>query len=57
MAIKFNNRTIRLWKSGKKSESLGIGINFNKCKNKKEMNQIYKTVESILTLKYGKGEK
>lgn len=56
MAIKFKNG-IRLWKSGKRSERIGIGINFNRLKNRKEMSQVYKTLESILTLKYGKGTK
>lgn len=57
MAIKFKNNTIRLWKSGPNSESLGMGINFNRCKDKKERDQIFKTVETILALKYGKGKK
>ncbi len=57
MAIKFNNGRIRLWKSKKTSEAIGLGINFNKTRNRKEMNQVHRAVEAILILKYGKGVK
>ena len=55
MAIKYKNRTIRLWKSNKTSERIGLGINFNKAGNRKEMLQIHNAIKSILDLKYGKG--
>jgi hypothetical protein len=57
MAIKFDNGRIRLWKSKKTSEAIGLGINFNRTKNRNEMNQVHRAVEAILTLKYGKGVK
>lgn len=57
MAIKFDNRRIRLWKSKKTSGVIGLGINFNKTKSRKEMNEIHRAIEAILTLKYGKGVK
>jgi len=55
MAIKFNKGKIRLWKSSAKSGVIGLGINFDGIRDRKEMNQIHKAVEVILTLKYGKG--
>jgi hypothetical protein len=55
MAVKFNNSKIRLWKSNPKAAVTGIGINFGKATDKKEVTQIYKAVETVLTLKYGKG--
>jgi hypothetical protein len=57
MAIKFDNGKIRLWKSEKTSEAIGLGINFNRTKDRNEMNQVYRAIEAILTLKYGKGVK
>lgn len=54
MAIKYKNG-IRLWKSSKSSESLGLGINFNRPGDRKEMNQVHKAIKAILDLKYGKG--
>ena len=57
MAIKFDKGRIRLWKSKKTSAAIGLGINFNRAKNRNEMSQVYRVVEAVLTLKYGKGVK
>lgn len=57
MAIKFDKGRIRLWKSENTAEAIGLGINFNRTKNRNEMNQVHRAVEAILTLKYGKGVK
>lgn len=57
MAKKFDDGRIRLWKSKKSAEAIGLGVNFNRTKNRKEMNQVYKAIDAILTLKYGKGIK
>jgi len=52
---KYNNNKIRLWKGiGEKRKSPNIGISFHKTISEDEINQFYKAVEEILTLKYGR---
>ena len=56
MTLKFNNGKIRLWYGiSKKLGYPNIGIRFHKSIEESEIKEIYRTIESILTLKYGKG--
>ena len=56
MAIKFNDKKIRLWEGvAKKNGNTNIGIRFSKDSDVKEIQKIYEMVYSILELKYGKG--
>jgi hypothetical protein len=60
MALKFQSGEgkIRLWSGvGRKQETPGIGIRFDKKINKKEVREIYKAVEFLLAFRYGKGTK
>ena len=58
MAIKYNNGKIIVWKGiGKNSGDTNIGIRFNKGSDTKEIFKIYKMIQTILELKYGKGVK
>jgi len=51
--IKFNENKVRLWRGVGKTGSVNIGVKFNKDMNTKEIDEIYKIVQSLLELKYG----
>lgn len=54
--IKFNKSKIRLWVGiGNTGNTNLIGIKFNEGNNAKDIDEIYKIVQSLLELKYGKG--
>jgi hypothetical protein len=58
MAVKFKESKVRLWEGiGKRTNCQNIAIKFHKSVDKEEIMSIRETIESILTLKYGKGIK
>jgi len=54
MAIKYDGGRVRLWKS-EKEERPGIGIKFKAGTSKREIIQVFKAIDALLSFKHGKG--